>query len=492
MLSFPEVAVLDGNAAALGVPTETLMENAGRAVADEAGRRAASGTILVVCGRGNNGGDGIAAARVLAERRRDVRILLAEPHTVYRGLAASMLERLPPAMRIEESATIGPDGCSARCREAALVVDALLGVGVSGALREPYRSLVRAMNASGAPVLSVDVPSGLGSDVAVRPEATVTFHATKAGMTRANSGEILVRPIGIPEKAETHTGPGELSLYPIPRRDRHKGHGGYVLVIAGGPYTGAPYLCARAAMRVGADLSLVLTPEPAYAVVASYSPEIVARPTKGRVLDLGPAANRKAFDEFLEKSDAVVLGPGLGTDAKTKRACLAVVKAARKSDVALVVDADAFPAVARKDGLFGERTILTPHAGEFRILTGEELPSDPEKRARSVQATASRLGCTILAKGMVDVISDGERVKWNEKGYVPSMSHGGTGDVLAGLCGGLLSMKMRAFDAARVAAYVNGKAGEIVWRRSNFGLLASEVIDAVPEVLRPVAERAEK
>jgi NAD(P)H-hydrate epimerase len=276
MLPPSEVRVLDANAAALGVPTATLMERAGKAVAEEA-LAMGKGPVLVLVGAGNNGGDGLVAARHLATKRR-VAVALAVPRAKLHGLPAKQLQRLRGARVVAEP----DDRALVKLLDGAeLVIDALLGAGLQGNLRDPYRHWVQLANERAKRVLSVDVPTGLGTDLAIEPEATVTFHEAKEGMDAGNSGRIVVKDIGIPAKASTHTGPGELLLYPIPKPTQHKGQGGVVLVIGGGPYTGAPALTAMAALRAGANLAVVLTPARAADVVAGYSPNLFVRALNG-------------------------------------------------------------------------------------------------------------------------------------------------------------------------------------------------------------------
>jgi hydroxyethylthiazole kinase-like uncharacterized protein yjeF len=225
VLAHEDVAVLDANAEALGVPTERLMENAGRAVADHVAERVSPGPVTVLAGPGNNGGDGLVAARLLAERGYRVRVVTPVQDAAFKtDIARRAFAALPPAVAVALVRT--PAECAAAVGAGGVVVDALLGVGLRGELREPYASLVRAVNASRSRVISVDVPSGLGTSLSVHADETVTFHDVKEGMTPESAGRIAVRDIGIPPDAALYTGPGEFLLYPKPSRDQHKGEGG--------------------------------------------------------------------------------------------------------------------------------------------------------------------------------------------------------------------------------------------------------------------------
>jgi len=467
--------VIDRNAEWMGVRILDLMENAGRAVAEAVLREfAAKGKkVLIVCGTGNNGGDGLTAARYL-KPDCDVAVLLARPPSeISTSEALANYERVKDAVPVSVA-----DADPGSLRDADVIVDALLGIGTHGAVREPYAQLIRAMNESGRPILSVDVPSGLGTDVAVTPTVTVALHAAKAGMTDANSGRILVTPIGIPREVERTIGPGEFVLYPVPRADSHKGENGRLLVVGGGPFTGAPALAAWAAYRIGADVVHIATPTTAYPIIASFSTSFIVHPLGGSRL---VRADVVTVLDLASGMDAVVIGPGLGDSDATLEA---VREIARGLTVPIVIDADAFPAFSgRLDALAGRSGVMTPHAREFAVVSGEKPPTDLEGRAGVAEAFARRTGLTILLKGAVDVVTDGERLKFC-KGGNPGMTVGGTGDVLAGLVGGLLAKRAAPFDAARIAAFTNKHAGDLAFEDLSYGMTAQDVADRVPRVLK--------
>ncbi|HVL47056.1 MAG TPA: NAD(P)H-hydrate dehydratase [Candidatus Thermoplasmatota archaeon] len=482
VLSARDVAVLDANAEALGVPVAALMENAGRAVADRVAERVAKGPLTVVAGPGNNGGDGLVAARLLAARGYRVRVVTPVANGAFRTpLARAAWDALPEA--VERVVVADATGARAALAGAGVVVDALLGVGLEGALREPARSLVEAVNAAGARVFAVDVPSGLGTPLAVRADETITFHDVKEGLTSATAGRIVVADIGIPREAALYTGPGEAKLYPRPRADQHKGQGGIVLVLGGGPYTGAPAVAGLAALRAGADLAIILTPKRAWPIVAGYSPNLVVRPLNGDDLDFEDPANRVALNMWLKKASSLVVGPGLGLFSVAQRAVHHAMKRAQEESVRVVVDADAISALADRRDLLWPGALVTPHGREFRILTGEDAPADLDKRAERVRLAAADLNASLLLKAPVDVVSDGVRVKLNRTGH-PAMSKGGTGDALAGIAGALLAKGLTPFDAGRLAAWISGKAGERAVAEKSYGVLATDVVEAIPGVLR--------
>lgn len=390
-----EVKVLDTNASYLGVRTINLMENAGAAVAKYVLSIAKPGSkVAVLCGKGNNGGDGFVAARHLAKQVHTDLFLIEPEQDISSDIARMNLDSARESFRPLQTLDT---------RNYDIIVDAMLGVGLQGSPRGPYRRYIKELNDSKARVVSVDVPSGWASDLSVRPDTTVTFHAPKVGMNSRNSGKIVVADIGIPSDAETYCGPGDFTLVPRRRKDSHKGDSGRVLVIGGGPYTGAPAFTGMAAMRSGVDLTYVATPEASATAVSIYSPNYIVRPLEGEIFR---DDHVKELVQFSKGMDVVAIGPGLGNAPETVSAIQSFIKAVDKP---LVVDADAIGACGAEPGILKRKSgVLTPHAGEFKKLTGKTLPpEDLDKRRALVREAAARLRMTILLKGPVDVISDG-------------------------------------------------------------------------------------
>jgi hydroxyethylthiazole kinase-like uncharacterized protein yjeF len=480
-ITFDEVHVLDANSEYRGVPTKTLMENAGRGTAEHildiggGGKR-----VLFLCGSGNNGGDGYVAARHLA-RRAEVEVVLLQ----HRDRVRSEISRVAlrhaeevgvPLLHAEEV------DLAAKVAGADIIVDAMLGVGVAGAPRGIYATAIELVNASGKRVVSVDIPTGWGTELAVRPGSTVTFHAPKVGMG-PECGDIVVKPIGVPEEAERLAGPGELVLVPAVASDAHKGDRGNVLVIGGGPYTGAPSLAALSAHRCGVDLVFVAVPGAVADVVRGYSMDLI-------VLPVGGATTSHLAPEHLEavlaqepRCHAAVIGPGLGDDPASLALAGAAYGRLAGEGKPVVVDADglkAFEGMAEVPR--NPRAVLTPHSGEFAVLAGRPMPRDMDGRIEAVRELAASMGCTVLSKGPVDVVSDGRRVKLNDTGNA-AMATGGTGDVLSGAVGALLAKGMDAFDAARAAAFLVGAAGDETLSQVGHSMLASDLLDRLPRVL---------
>jgi len=465
-----EVKVLDINSSFLGVGTIVLMEKAGAAVAKNVLAMTKPGSrVAVVCGRGNNGGDGFVAARHLAAERT-VDVYLVDPREdINSELARANFERIKDRIRPME--IFNPRGYD-------LIVDAMLGVGMTGTPGANYARVIRLLNESGRTVVSVDVPSGWPSDLHVKPDTTVTLHAQKIGMDRKNSGRIVVEDIGIPQEAADYCGPGDFALLPRRSKDAHKGDAGRVLVIGGGPYTGAPAFTGMAAMRSGVDLTFVATPQSSALAVAIYSPNLIVRSLEGDEL------NEEHVQQLLDLAkgmDVVAIGPGLGSARETMNAIRKFISKCAKP---LVIDADAIAACGQQPRLLrGKTGVVTPHEGEFKKLTGKSIPVETDRRAHMVREAASRLGLTILLKGPVDVISDGTYVKLN-KVHNEAMTVGGTGDVLTGVVAGFMAQKAKPFAAARMGVFTAGFAGNLAFEEKNIALLATDVIHKIPLVLR--------
>lgn len=466
-----EVKVLDINASYLGVRTINLMENAGAAVA----RYVLTITrpdskIAVICGKGNNGGDGFVAARHLANQVKTDIFLIEPEQEIASDIARMNLDSARESLRpLPHLETKNYD----------IIVDAMLGIGLQGSPRAPYPRYIKELNESSKTIVSIDVPSGWPSEVRVRPDVTVTFHAPKVGMSKQNSGKIVVADIGIPADAETYCGPGDFALLPRRRKDSHKGDSGRVLVIGGGPYTGAPAFTGMAAMRSGVDLTYVATPEASAVPVAIYSPNYIVRTLEGEVLR---EDHVKGLLQFSKGVDVVAIGPGLGNAPETISAIQSII---RSVDKPLVIDADAIGACGEKPQILKKKSgVITPHAGEFKKLTGKTLPHDDlDRRKAMVREAASRLKMTILLKGPVDIISDGTYTKLNRI-HNDAMTVGGTGDVLTGIVAGLVAQKATPFSAARIGAFTAGLAGDLAFEEKSYGLLATDVIEKIPFVLR--------
>ncbi|SDY42033.1 NAD(P)H-hydrate dehydratase [Halopenitus persicus] len=492
MITADRMAAVDANAAALGVPRKQLMESAGNAIAREVRTVADPGaTVTLVCGRGNNGGDAFVAARFLSDY--DVRVrLLGRPETIRTTIAKENWDALAAA-EIDAEAVVDPVAEPNRLTlaNADVVVDAMLGTGVSGPLREPERTVAKRITeaasstASDATVIAVDVPSGVDADtgevaagpdgehVAVAADRIVTFHDAKPGLEELRTdATVTVADIGIPTAAALFTGPGDLlGLDRDP--ESHKGDHGEVLVVGGGPYTGAPTLAARAALRAGADLVRVACPESVAREVQGFSENLIVHGFPGAILE---PDHLDRIRDLAAGRDVVVFGPGLGDAEPTLSA---VERFLEDYDGRAVVDADALQVVPDVET---EATLVcTPHQGELRAMGGPSAENWRE-RAERVREFAAEIGHTLLVKGAYDVITDGEDLRVNRTGN-PGMTVGGTGDVLAGAVGAV-ACTQRPLQAAAIGAYANGRAGDLVVEERGYGLVATDLIDRIPEAVR--------
>ena len=443
VVSFETMRAVDTNADRWISPRER-MEAAGTQLAN-AIRAERPNSVLFLCGSGNNGGDGYVAARHLAEEM-SVTVVSLGAKTREAASAFDALTASPVSLFEVKTADDFPPF------EADVIVDCLLGTGAKLPLRPLYAEAVCRMNAASAMVIACDVPTPKA-----RADRVCAFHLAK-------SEDAEVYRIGIPLAAEIFCGEGDLLSVQAKDSASHKGAGGSVLVIGGGPYQGAPFLAAEAAFRAGADIVRTASP------VDGFMPDVILERLSG---DRITEEHKARLIELAKSSDAVVAGPGLGTDEESLETVREVVSHAKRA----VVDADLLRLpLPRARG----ETIYTPHAGEFSRLFGA-APEDLAERGRAVCEAAKASGGVVVLKGETDVISDGRRVRFNKSGC-SAMTVGGTGDVLAGVCGGLLC-RMPAFDAACAAVYAEGLAGEKAASVVGDGLLASDLLQRIAEVL---------
>jgi len=490
-ITTPEMRALETNAEYYGVSLLQLMETAGRNVAEEIAARFQPNKtrVAIFCGSGGNGGDGFVAARYLTCHGFKVEVILAgrasniTSESANRNwVALQPLRNIIPLTEVKDS-TLIPDV------EADVLVDALLGIGLKGKLRPPIMQMVKKINSTDAFRVAVDVPTGINSDsgevlgAAVNADLTVTFYKAKPGLLKAKEhcGEIVVKNIGLPSELEQFTGPGDVTLAVKPRRpEAHKGTFGRLLVIGGSNvFSGAPALAAMAALRAGVDIVTVAAPEKTATAISSMSPALITMKLKGKHLNSG---NLFTLEEQLGSATAVVLGPGLGLHSETKDAIKQIIEQLEAKGTPLLLDADGLKAFAEFKRKVELPMVLTPHAREYEILTGNKLPDDVEGRAEKVQKSARKLGATILLKGPVDIISDGEQTKFNFTGN-PGMTVGGTGDVLSGVVGGFLAMGAASFRAAAAGAFINGAAGDFVAAEKGYHMIPTDILEYIPNVM---------
>jgi hydroxyethylthiazole kinase-like uncharacterized protein yjeF len=468
-------------------PTLDLMERAGEAVADAVTRRfPAAERISVWCGGGANGGDGLVVARLLHARGKRVEIRLLADERRVTGDAAENLRRARE-LGLPFVEQPGP---------AELVVDALFGTGFSGEPRPEAAEAIALIDGSGAPVVSVDVPSGVDASTgrvdgaAVSADVTVTFHGLKVGLCvapgRFHAGEVEVAGIGIEHVETRHGRAGLGALAAVPRRSGrdNKYSAGSVLVVGGSTgLSGAPSLTAQAALRAGAGIVFACVPASLHAVFEQRLLEVVTRPCADDEGVLSP----RAADEIVrlsERARAVALGPGLGRSDGVR---LLVCRLLERLDLPVVVDADGLWALAgHLDWVFARDapTVLTPHAGELARLLGQESVRVNARRLDAVQAGADDTGAVVLLKGADTLVAEhGRGVVVSELGN-PGLATAGSGDVLTGVVAAFLAKGMEPFAATVAAAAAHGHAANLAAADRGFaGLIAGDVIDYLSRAL---------
>jgi NAD(P)H-hydrate epimerase len=519
-----------------GVAGLDLMERAGAGVTRAVERLAPDGPVTVVCGKGNNGGDGLVVARLLRDAGREVTVVCVAPPEDYTGDARTNLDRLLgngpvrlrgepwPAASDERGAgggTVEDGGAAVSERgpfaQAVVVVDALLGTGFEGEPRGVVAEAIDMVNGAAAPVVSVDVPSGVDASTgvvsgrAVRAAVTVTFHAAKPGLWihpgKAHAGEVETIDIGIPRGAPDGTGGrggapdgdrredgressaigliGPTALDVLPRRgaDSTKFSSGHVLVAGGSRgLTGAPRMAASAAMRAGAGYVTACVPGSLQTVIASAGPPELM--TRGLPDDDGgfSADGVEGVLEAAKRGGALALGPGLG---RSDGAFAFARRLAREADVALVLDADGLNAHAGRLTELAARsapTVLTPHAGELGRLLELNSEEIERERLRYVRAAAEQAGAVVVLKGDDTLIADPSGRVAVSPGGSPALATAGTGDVLTGVIAALLSQGLDPFTAAAAGVWLHAAAGREAARRQGApeGVVASDVIAALP------------
>ena len=494
MIGAKDVKVLDINSEFFGVPTETLMENAGKGTAEFVFKKYKPKSVTIFCGMGNNGGDGFVAARYLSNYCKCTVVIVKDPSHIKTELARKNFEKLKDVdIVVYDQENI--DDIIKLIEKSDVIIDAMLGVGLSGELREPYKSCVELLNKRNkATLVSVDVPTGLGTNLSIVADATVTFHDIKEGMNKETCGEIKIVDIGIPKDAETYVGPGELKVYyPKPSPTSHKGKNGVLLVIGGGPYIGAPVFAALGALRTGVDLVYLATPKRVTRAFYSLFYEEEKKTWRRESLlnlitfelsdeNILVEEDISLLQDLINKSDAIVLGCGMGKDERSYAFVRKLLDVCKGKSI--VIDADAIGMVGRDRGIIKNvQAVFTPHAGEFFQLTGEKLPEDIEKREKIIKEWAKKLNSTIVLKGAEDIISDGKKLKRN-KVHHHSMTVGGTGDVLSGIIGALLSKGISPFLAGCIGTFINGSAGLRAFEKYSYGALATDLIEEIPYVLK--------
>jgi NAD(P)H-hydrate epimerase len=490
LLSVQQMRAAEQFAVQMGTPLIVLMERAGLAVAELVMLRYTKRPVIILCGPGNNGGDGFVAARHLAAKGWPVRILLY-----------GKLEEMTPEAKVAASRWRGavitaslPVLENALQKGAQLIIDALYGIGLRRPVTGDAALMMQAVNRSGIPVVAVDIPSGLNADTgqvygqSIVADVTVTFFRKKLAHVlmpgRMLCGEILTADIGIPDTVlqnitlqtcENHPDLW-IGYYPQPRLNQNKYDRGHVLVLGGDEMTGAARLAALAAQRIGAGLVTIAAPQNAFMIYAASMTSIMVR-----ALGEGGAFGT-AFRALLDdpRRSVAVLGPGAGTEDTTRQAVLMALAAQKRC----VLDADALnvftrDAVSLRDALHPQ-CILTPHEGEFQRLFDRVVDFSQDKLTMAKTASAY-IGCPIILKGADTVIASPEGLAVVNTNSPPTLATAGSGDVLAGFIAGLMAQGVEAFPAGCIATWMHGAVA------SEFGpcLVAEDLIQGLPNILRP-------
>jgi hydroxyethylthiazole kinase-like uncharacterized protein yjeF len=487
LLTTAEMGQADRLAIAGGVPGIALMENAGRAVAEAVAERHPPGSVAVVAGPGNNGGDGFVAARLLAERGYRVTVMLLGDPARFKGDAALAAKQWTGGVAAAEPTALAG---------AEVIIDALFGAGLDRPVEGVARALIEAMNAQAAPVVAVDLPSGINGTsgavmgAAVKAAQTVTFFRKKPGHLllpgRLHCGTIAVADIGIPEAVLTQIAPKAFENipalwrghFPMPKRDGHKYDRGHAVVVSGPVWsTGAARLAARGALRAGAGLVTIASPREALAVNAAASLAVMVRPIDGAT----------ELEHFLgdRRLNAVAIGPGVGVGEPTCQLVLVALAGER----ALVLDADAMTSFSGEPQRLaealksrsGRATILTPHEGEFsRYFGALDSQAKAGSKLERSRLAAELTGSIIILKGADTVIAASDGRAAISANAPPYLATAGSGDVLAGIATGLLAQGMPAFEAAAAAVWLHGEAAAAFGP----GLIAEDLPEQLPKAYR--------
>lgn len=514
-----DMMTTDYNCEYLGLSRLCLMENAGKSLSDEVAtlstfKFSKPVKIIIFTGSGGNGGDGFVAARHLLNRGFEVEVYaLNTLDEIKSDDALANLEILmnmePRVSRlsvdfIKDSSDL--DKLDFDSKSEYIVLDCILGTGIKGKLRTKVRKTVELINEINGLKIAVDAPSGLDpltgeiSDIAVDADYTVSFHKIKTGIKLAGeekTGGVITCDIGIPIEAELFVEGGDLLRLKNRKNDSHKGNNGKVLIVGGSKdYYGAPAISAKAAIATGVDLTYIYTPKNAALAIKSFSEDFIVRESKGDYLSL------EDLDDILElasKVDAVLLGPGSSQMEETGKLFNVL---AMKINKPLVLDADALKMVDLSLVSKKEDLIITPHLSEFKSFFKNVSKEDMDQfekfvklndkenldfrkvndKIDSIHRITKNIEGSVILKGKYDFIFNGNRLKINRTGN-PGMTVGGTGDALAGICLSLLSQGLNSFDAALLAPYLNGKAGDLAYEAQGYGFGAQDLTQYLGAVM---------
>lgn len=486
------------------------MESAGKSLAEEVGKIAVYTfskpvKVVIFTGSGGNGGDGFVAARYLLNRGYDVDIYMLKDniHSKDARTNFEILKNMKPRLSrlniydLKTLADIENTEVAKSMDSEFVIVDGLLGTGIRGKLQANIKRAIEIINESNGVKISVDVPSGMDPltgevyDLAVVPDYTISFHKIKTGVRQAEEelvGGLVTADIGIPFEAEYYVNYGDFLRMKNRETSSHKGNNGRLLIVGGSAdYSGAPAIAGMAAIGAGCDLVYVASPEKSAEAIKSTSPDLIVKSLPGDKLSL---SHSQEILDLADKVDAVLIGPGAGIDDDTSKLFNVLAAKIKKP---LVLDADSLKQVEMSLIKNRRDVILTPHIFEFKSFfnVNDDLRLDidsydfakVDENITMFQKITRQIKATVIVKGQYDLVLSGTKFRINKSGN-PGMTVGGTGDALAGICAGLLTQDLDAFDSACLGAFVNGLAGDEAYEAKGNGFSATDLVSYIGNVIK--------
>ncbi|WP_295599746.1 NAD(P)H-hydrate dehydratase [uncultured Methanobrevibacter sp.] len=505
-----DMMVTDYNCEYLGLSRLCLMESAGKSLAEEVGKIAVYTfskpvKVVIFTGSGGNGGDGFVAARYLLNRGYDVDIYMLKDniHSKDARTNFEILKNMKPRLSclniydLKTLADIENTEVAKSMDSEFVIVDGLLGTGIRGKLQANIKRAIEIINESNGVKISVDVPSGMDPltgevyDLAVVPDYTISFHKIKTGVRQAEEelvGGLVTADIGIPFEAEYYVNYGDFLRMKNRETSSHKGNNGRLLIVGGSAdYSGAPAIAGMAAIGAGCDLVYVASPEKSAEAIKSTSPDLIVKSLPGDKLSL---SHSQEILDLADKVDAVLIGPGAGIDDDTSKLFNVLAAKIKKP---LVLDADSLKQVEMSLIKNRRDVILTPHIFEFKSFfnVNDDLRLDidsydfakVDENITMFQKITRQIKATVIVKGQYDLVLSGTKFRINKSGN-PGMTVGGTGDALAGICAGLLTQDLDAFDSACLGAFVNGLAGDEAYGAKGNGFSATDLVSYIGNVIK--------
>ena len=505
-----DMMVTDYNCEYFGLSRLCLMESAGKSLAEEVGKIAVYTfskpvKVVIFTGSGGNGGDGFVAARYLLNRGYDVDIYMLKDniHSKEARINFEILKNMRPRLsrlniyNLKTLADIENTEVAKSMDSEFVIVDGLLGTGIRGKLQTNIKRAIEIINESNGVKISVDVPSGMDPltgevyDLAVVPDYTISFHKIKTGVRQAEEelvGGLVTADIGIPFEAEYYVNYGDFLRMKNREASSHKGNNGRLLIVGGSAdYSGAPAIAGMAAIGAGCDLVYVASPEKSSEAIKSTSPDLIVKSLPGAKLSL---SHSQEIIDLADKVDAVLIGPGAGIDDDTSKLFNVLAAKIKKP---LVLDADSLKQVEMSLIKNRSDVILTPHIFEFKSFfnVNDDLRLDidsydfakVDENITMFQKITRQIKATVIVKGQYDLVLSGTKFRINKSGN-PGMTVGGTGDALAGICAGLLTQDLDAFDSACLGAFVNGLAGDEAYEAKGNGFSATDLVSYIGNVIK--------